>query len=134
VLDLRGEAGDIPSRWPKGITVESCGLPEYEAPSAETLDWISRRTAGLLETGATVFVHCREGIQRAPMVACAVLMHTGWSLGDAYRLVTTRRPVTAMSEAQLRVLREVEQGRGAPSEVRAGNMGNDGGLYRPTRS
>jgi protein-tyrosine phosphatase len=108
VIDLRTDAGQATSRWPEGVTVWPSALVEYQAPSVDTLRDIARQVAELLTSGATVFVHCREGIQRAPMVACAVLMDTGWSLSDAYRLVSDRRPVTAMTEAQLWVLRELE--------------------------
>lgn len=116
VVDLRSDASRV-SRWPGEVTVEVCGLAEYQAPSAEDLRKIASRGAELLSSGATVFIHCREGIQRAPMVACAVLMEAGWTLADAFRLVSTRRPVTAMSEVQLRVLRELDANRGAPSAL-----------------
>ena len=54
-----------------------------------------------------VLVHCREGIQRGPLVVCAALLHLGWPLSDAARLVRARRRLAAMSEAQLEVLRVV---------------------------
>jgi protein-tyrosine phosphatase len=109
VIDLRGGTHDATGQWPNGVAVECWGLAEYEAPSAKRLKAVTQRTVDLLNERGTVLVHCREGVQRAPMVACAVLIETGWSLGDAYRLVSSRRPVTAMSEGQLRVLREVER-------------------------
>ena len=121
VIDLRSDAGQATSRWPEGVTVWPSALVEYQAPSVDTLRDIARQVAELLTSGATVFVHCREGIQRAPMVACAVLMETGWSLSDAYRLVSARRPVTAMSEGQLRVLREVERDCNARAALRLGS-------------
>lgn len=108
MIDLRC-ADDSSWQWPKSVAVERWGLAEYEAPSAQALEAVARRTADLLNAHENVLVHCREGVQRAPMVACAVLIETGWSLADAYRLVNARRPVTAMSEGQLRVLREVER-------------------------
>lgn len=108
VLDVRADAAQGRASWPAHVSLASCGLVEYEAPGAETLAAIADKIVGLMASGTTVFVHCREGIQRAPMVACAALMATGWSLADAFRIVSTRRPVTAMSAAQLQVLRELE--------------------------
>jgi protein-tyrosine phosphatase len=108
VVDVRADADRVHVRWPERVNVESCSLVEYQAPSAATLEALADRIAGLLEAGETVFVHCREGIQRAPLVACAVLIATNWSLADAFRIVSARRPITGMSAAQLQVLREVE--------------------------
>ena len=51
------------------------------------------------------------------MVACAVLVESGWSLADAYRIVRTKRPVTAMSEAQLQVLRTIKASNDAPQPL-----------------
>jgi protein-tyrosine phosphatase len=108
VMDVRADAAQDRARWPAEVSVEFRGLIEYAAPAVETLAAIADKIAGLMASGTTVFVHCREGIQRAPMVACATLMATGWSLADAFRIVSTRRPITAMSAAQLQVLRELE--------------------------
>ncbi len=108
VIDLRVDAAGRPSLWPSNVTVWPCALIEYEAPTVDSLRDIARQVAELVSSGATVFIHCREGIQRAPMVACAALVQTGWSVAEAYRLVNSRRPATAMSEAQLRVLRTLE--------------------------
>jgi protein-tyrosine phosphatase len=102
VMDVRADAAQDRARWPAEVSVEFRGLIEYAAPAVETLAAIADKIAGLMASGTTVFVHCREGIQRAPMVA------TGWSLADAFRIVSTRRPITAMSAAQLQVLRELE--------------------------
>jgi protein-tyrosine phosphatase len=108
VLDVRADVAQGRGSWPADVSVENCGLVEYAAPTAETLAAIADKIAGLMASGTTVLVHCREGIQRAPMVACAALMATGWSLADAFRIVSARRPITAMSAAQLQVLRELE--------------------------
>jgi protein-tyrosine phosphatase len=68
---------------------------------------ISQQVAALIEAGEIVYVHCRAGIQRAPLVACAVLLQMGWKLPDAFRLVSSRRSVAAMTDAQMAVLREL---------------------------
>jgi predicted protein tyrosine phosphatase len=106
VVDLRVETGGSPS-WPASVTVIRFPLAEYQAPSADALDSIGATVAQLLGEEAVVLVHCREGIQRGPLVVCAALLHLGWPLSDAARLVRARRPLAAMSEAQLEVLRAV---------------------------
>jgi protein-tyrosine phosphatase len=82
-------------------------MVEYEAPDIEELRRTSSDVARLIQQGEIVYVHCRAGIQRAPLVACAVLMQMGWSLTDAYRVVSSRRAATTISEEQLVVLRHL---------------------------
>src|SRR5450631_865978 len=106
VVDLRVDTGGSPS-WPSSVTVIRHPLAEYEAPTADALDSIGATVAQLLGEDAVVLVHCREGIQRGPLVVCAALLHLGWPLSDAARLVRARRRLAAMSEAQLEVLRVV---------------------------
>jgi Dual specificity phosphatase, catalytic domain len=106
-VDLRADVSVGSSPWPDTVQVFSCPLLEYEAPDLPALLGITRQIASLIDSGEIVYVHCRAGVQRAPMVACAVLVHMGWDLPDAFRLVSSRRGITAMNEAQLAVLREL---------------------------
>jgi atypical dual specificity phosphatase len=92
--------------WPEDVFTHSYPLQEYEAPDIAELRQVSSEVASLIAQGEVVYVHCRAGIQRAPTVVCAVLMQMGWSLADAYRVVSSRRAVTAMSEEQLAVLQQ----------------------------
>ncbi len=91
--------------WPEDVFTHSYPLEEYEAPDIAELRDVSIDVASLIAQGEVVYVHCRAGVQRAPTVACAALIQMGWSLADAYRVVSSRRAVTAMSEEQLAVLR-----------------------------
>jgi hypothetical protein len=133
-VDLRADisVGRLP--WPDTVQVFSCPLVEYEAPDLPSLLELTKQIAALIESGETVYVHCRAGLQRAPMVACAVLVQMGWTLADAFRLVSSRRGITAMNEAQLVALRtlDAEVGRAGaataprkavqPGESRTGSM------------
>ena len=103
-IDLR-TGGVRGSPWPESVQTFSCPLAEYEAPAPATLRAISRQIAALIAYGEIVYVHCRAGVQRAPTVACAVLMQMGWRLPDAFRLVGSRRSVAALSETQLKALK-----------------------------
>lgn len=106
-VDLRAKPVGA-STWPPTVQTFSCPFEEYEAPDLAALSAISKQIAALIESGEIVYVHCRAGVQRAPLVACAVLVNMGWTLGNAVRLVSTRRAVAAMTESQLAVLREME--------------------------
>jgi protein-tyrosine phosphatase len=115
-VDLRSDAA-AGSLWPAGVTTVRFPLVEYEAPGLETLDRLSKQVAGLIQQGEIVYLHCRAGVQRAPMVACAVLVQMGWSLPEAFQLITRRRAGTAMSDAQLAVLRDLSaKGGGGPQD------------------
>jgi rhodanese-related sulfurtransferase len=106
-IDLRSrEHGAAVTIWPEDVFTHSYPLDEYEAADVADLRQVSSDVASLIAQGEVVYVHCRAGVQRAPTVACAVLMQMGWSLADAYRVVSSRRAVAAMSEAQLAVLRQ----------------------------
>jgi Dual specificity phosphatase, catalytic domain len=115
-VDLRAHPVGV-SPWPRAVQTFSCPMAEYEAPSLEALDGVSRQIASLIASGDIVYVHCRAGIQRAPLVACAVLMQMGWKLGDAVRLVSARRTVAAMNDAQLAVLQQLYSFVGATVSV-----------------
>jgi hypothetical protein len=107
-IDLRGrDDAAAATIWPEDVFTHSYPLDEYEAPDVAELRQVSSGVASLITQGEVVYIHCRAGIQRAPMVVCAVLLQMGWSLGDAYRVVSSRRAVAAMSEEQLAVLRKL---------------------------
>jgi Dual specificity phosphatase, catalytic domain len=116
-VDLRAKPGGE-SPWPASVQTLSCPLEEYEAPSLDALNRISKQVTALIEAGEIVYVHCRAGIQRAPLVACAVLLQMGWKLPDAFRLISSRRVVAAMSDAQVAVLRELDMSRAPVASLR----------------
>lgn len=104
VLDLTEGGPTVP--WAESVVVEHCPLAEYQAPDLSALEAVSARAAAVISSGHALLLHCREGIQRAPLVACAALVQLGWPLPDAVKRVRERRVVANMSEAQLNLLRE----------------------------
>ena len=119
-IDLRGREDAVAvAIWPEDVFTHSYPLEEYEAPDIAELQQVSGDVASLIAQGEVIYLHCRAGIQRAPTVACAVLMQMGWSLADAYRVVSSRRAVAAMSEEQLAVLRQFGELIGRPPSVKA---------------
>lgn len=107
-IDLRADAAGGMSSWPVGVKLLHCPFSEYEAPTLGQLQAVSGQAARLIEQGDTVYVHCRAGVQRAPMVACAVLLEMGWTLAQAYALVSSRRSVASLSDGQIAVLQQLE--------------------------
>ncbi|MHB8538900.1 MAG: protein-tyrosine phosphatase family protein [Candidatus Dormibacteria bacterium] len=119
-IDLRTHEDAISvTIWPEDVFTHSYPLKEYDAPDIAELREVSIDVASLMAQGEVVYVHCRAGVQRAPTVACAVLMQMGWSLADAYRVVSSRRAKTAMTEGQLAILRQLGDVIGRPPAVKA---------------
>lgn len=114
VVDLT-ENGVSTGAWPDGVLVERYPLVEYQAPALSALEAVGARVATDVGQGHIVLVHCRAGVQRAPMVACATLVRLGWPLADAVRLVRQRRTIADLSEAQLAVLTALSACRPGPS-------------------
>ena len=68
---------DAVTAWPKEVLTHNHPLAEYEAPTIEELRRVSSDVARLIQKGEVVYVRCRAGIQRASLVACAVLVADG---------------------------------------------------------
>jgi protein-tyrosine phosphatase len=116
VVDLRAERSETAS-WPPAVVVDHIPLVDHAAPTADELDLASRRVSELVRGGHEVLVHCRAGLERAPTIACAVLMRQGWSLADAYRRVVEARHGAAPTEGQLAALRSLgSTGSGDPAK------------------
>lgn len=105
VIDLRAEGP--PVEWPDGVEVARFALVDHGTPTTVRLSETAEAVVRRLRAGATVFVHCHAGQQRAPTVVCAALMRMGWSLDDAYRRVLEVRPGAMPTEGQLLALREL---------------------------
>lgn len=73
---------------------------------------------------APILVHCRNGQNRSPTVVVAYLMEReGMSLKDAYHLVSTARPRTAIHEAYFEQLRQIELARSGTSTLSQDDVG-----------
>lgn len=88
-LDLAGEEAACADC---GIEFVSFPIPDRQTPTSRTtfedLVWAVQ---ACVSTGATVVVHCRQGIGRAGMVAVGVLATTGVELTDAIDRVSAAR-------------------------------------------
>ncbi len=76
-------------------------VPDFYAPTLEQLDQGVQFIAAAHAEGLPVFVHCRAGVGRAPLMAAAYLMANRGSdrqtaLGD----LRAARPIVALNTAQ----------------------------------
>jgi dual specificity MAP kinase phosphatase len=82
-------------------------LEEFVAIPTERLWEYTDLLLGELEgEGKKVFIHCREGVGRAPAVAAALLMRKGLKKDEAIDLVQKGRIVTSMNQLQLHSLEQ----------------------------
>jgi protein-tyrosine phosphatase len=54
------------------------------------------------EDRSKLLIHCAAGVHRAPMMTLAVLCSLGWKIGEAMRLIETRRPAADFAEVYVR--------------------------------
>jgi protein-tyrosine phosphatase len=108
VVDLRGEVPNE-GHWPSDVVVRRIPVVDRRAPDATVLIELARWVTDAVRDGAVVLIHCHAGMGRSATLACAILMEVGYDLGDAYRIVQRARPVIALTEPQLEVLRHLER-------------------------
>lgn len=83
-------------------------LPEYVDIDPSTLIRLAETMEDIRAQGKRVFVHCREGVGRAPTAAVAYLMCTGVPKLEALALVEQGRRVTALSELQKNSINQLD--------------------------
>jgi protein-tyrosine phosphatase len=88
-LDLHTEAAACAGAGIRFVNhpVPDRGLPDSAAAFRETAHSLS----GEIENGATVVVHCRQGIGRASMLAVAILTVRSVPVPEAFERVATAR-------------------------------------------
>jgi hypothetical protein len=71
-----------------------------------TVSWVDARR----RTGATVFVHCRNGVSRSGLVVTAYeMLQHDWKRDEALAFVRSKRPIARPNPAFMRLLREWER-------------------------
>ncbi len=75
--------------------------PEYEPISDAHLRLGIQYLGDELSTGKRIYIHCREGVSRAPSLVVAYLISTGTSLDEALSLTRKRRPFVSILPNQL---------------------------------
>lgn len=90
-------------------------LDEYVDIPLAKLDESSRVIMDLYDNDGKVFVHCREGVGRAPTVAAAFLISQGAPLAQALAEVRHGRDVAALNSLQVESLRAFARAQNAVS-------------------
>ena len=80
-------------------------LKEFKSIPTSSLWDYTDELLDLHNQGNRIFIHCREGVGRAPALGIALLIRLGAALEDAIELVQAGRTVTSLNEAQLESLR-----------------------------
>jgi len=75
-------------------------IPEYVQISKEDLYRAVSEIGSVRSSGGKVYLHCREGVGRAPTVGAAVLVSEGYPLESALSRVLMGRKVASLSQEQ----------------------------------
>jgi predicted ATP-grasp superfamily ATP-dependent carboligase len=75
-------------------------IPEYVQISIEDFDRAVSEIKSVRSSGGRVYLHCREGVGRAPTVGAAVLVSEGYPLESALSRVLNGRKVASLSKQQ----------------------------------
>ncbi len=110
VIDLREEDRDDEAALAR-LGIELLHLPATDryAPSQDELirgaEWALER----LERGGQLYVHCKHGVGRGPLMGLAIMVGQGYSASEALRLMRSRRWQVAPNDRQLAALMEFER-------------------------
>ncbi len=110
VVDLRAEVANE-AFWSANVTVKRVPLIDRHAPALDQLVDLSRWVVDAMNSKEIVLIHCHAGMGRAATVACAVLMELGYELPDAYNTLREARSNIAPTEAQIALLRQLDEAR-----------------------
>lgn len=81
-------------------------IPEYLAISTGDLSTVTSEIVTMRKHGKKVYLHCREGVGRAPTVAAAILVAEGEELDSAIARIQRKRPTYKPTAPQAESLRQ----------------------------
>ena len=110
IVDAREEAVDDAAALSK-LGIELLHLPTTDryALSQAQLEEGARWSLDRLNEGGRIFVHCKHGVGRGPLLGMAVLVGGGLSAPEALRTLRTRRWQAAPNDRQIEALLLFEQ-------------------------
>ncbi len=116
VLDLREPDGHDASMLAEAnLHYYHYPMPEFDPPTLAQLEEGVRWSLTEMAAGRTVLVHCRLGVSRSPLMACAILVRTGHQVSQAITDVMKARPGAQLTEEQLECLQAFENAGGRAS-------------------
>jgi predicted ATP-grasp superfamily ATP-dependent carboligase len=105
IIDLREDHEKSNVIVPYGINYYSFPIKDDSAPNLESFDYLISIIDKCLQKG-NVYVHCRLGRGRAPMVLIVYLISKGVPLDKAYSIVYEARPFSYLNDIQKRAVCE----------------------------
>ncbi|WP_371155244.1 hypothetical protein [Jannaschia sp. 2305UL9-9] len=75
----------------RGMAFVAAPIRDFGLPSADQVTWLQSLIGGRLDAGDAVFVHCKAGIGRSGITACAVLVDRGHTPEAALKIVSAAR-------------------------------------------
>ncbi len=105
IVDMQIEFDDTPLAKPYGIevcwnAVDDDFQPKPPAVFQKGVEFALAAFAA--DPKNKVFIHCAAGVHRAPMMTLAIMRVLGWSLKDAQREISTKRPVVDFADVYVR--------------------------------
>lgn len=123
VVNMRQHSIHKPDAYP-WMKVLNLPTDDWTPPSMESLVKGSAFIKGEIAAGGKVYVHCKYGEGRGPVMALAYLLSTGMTLPDAYATVQKVRTFVRPNKAQRDRLEEFssflerEKGNLVPSKTK----------------
>jgi protein-tyrosine phosphatase len=99
IIDMAWEHDDTPTAAKHGIKVLlNTTDDDFQPKGTELLErGVEFARQALQERSAKLLIHCVAGRHRGPMMTLAVLCALGWSMNDAMRHISERRPIVDWS-------------------------------------
>jgi protein-tyrosine phosphatase len=105
VLEIRSEGhDDVTVLEARNIPYRHEKVVDHGAPTLRELYDMVTWVRGQMEERRRVLVHCRLGLGRSAMVACATLIALGFPINVAYSMLRQVRPNVQLSPQQINAL------------------------------
>lgn len=103
IINMRSSAA---SPAPKGFEILQLSTPDWNAPSISSLNQGVKFAQEHISNGGGVYIHCRQGEGRGPVMAAAYLVSKGLSVEQAIDHIKRLRPVAHPNKSQIKRLHE----------------------------
>ena len=108
IINLRAEY-DYSQNLYHNISYKYFPVVEFQAIPMDLLINGVEQIERNIDLNKKVYIHCKEGVSRAPTLAIAYLIKKGMSLDDALNLIRYQRPFINILSNQIKVLKEFEK-------------------------
>ncbi|AKM78366.1 MAG: hypothetical protein UY31_C0020G0009 [Candidatus Wolfebacteria bacterium GW2011_GWE1_48_7] len=105
-LSLEVERVDAPTG---GAAYLWLPVPDMHAPTPQQFSMGVSFIKTAVQSGRKIYVHCKNGHGRSPVMVAAYLVTTGLSADDAVALIKQKRPEIHLQDVQMEGLRQFEQ-------------------------